>query len=202
MSQDSSVKALSPIRDTKRGNSSTSSQLGEVLPANRSSLSPFKSQSLILKRLSDLISNEKKNLMPRRKNMQHQDHEITYMTGYSIINEKPSKEKLIAPCSARNRKLLSIENAVMQQIEVSQDQSFGAKKFETTGPLGINLVNLENLQILMASAHRILNLVHEYYIKIKELLKRSKLSFSSRRTKEFSPTLCPVVMRNPGDLLF
>ena len=43
MSQDSFVKALSPIRDTKRGNSSTSSQLGEVLPANRSSLSPFKS---------------------------------------------------------------------------------------------------------------------------------------------------------------
>ena len=146
MSQDSSVTALSPICDTKRGNSSTSSQLGEVLLANCSSLSPFKSQPLILKRPSDLISNKKKNLMPRRKNMQHQDHEITYMTGYSIINEKPSKEKLIAPCSARNCKLLSIENAVMQQIEVSQDQSFGAKKFETTGPLGINLVNLENLQ--------------------------------------------------------
>nr|POE67249.1 serine/threonine-protein kinase bri1-like 2 [Quercus suber] len=60
MSQDSSVKAFTPIRDTKRGNSSTSSQLGEVLLANRSSLSPFKSQSLILKRPSDLISNEKK----------------------------------------------------------------------------------------------------------------------------------------------
>ena len=86
MSQDSSVKALSPIRDTKKGNSSTSSQLGEVFPANRSCLSPFKSQSLILKRLGDLISNEKKNLMLGRKNMQHQDHEITYMTGYSILN--------------------------------------------------------------------------------------------------------------------
>ena len=146
MSQDSSVKALSPIRDTKRGNSSTSSQLGEVLPANRSSLSPFKSQSLILKRPSDLISNEKKILMPGRKNIQHQDHEITDMTGYSILNEKPSKEKIIEPCSARKRKLLNIENVVMQQIEVSQDQSFGAKKFETTGPLGINSVNLENLQ--------------------------------------------------------
>ncbi|KAK7837817.1 regulator of telomere elongation helicase 1 like protein [Quercus suber] len=137
VSQDSSVKALSPIRDTKRGNSSTSSQLEEVLPVNRSSLSPFKSQSLIL----------------------------------------------MQPCSARKRKLLNIENAVMQQIEVSYDQSFGAKKFETTGPLGINLVNLENLQILMASAHKILNLVHEYCIKFEELLKRSKLSFSGRRMK-------------------
>ncbi|KAM3747686.1 hypothetical protein ACB098_05G053700 [Castanea mollissima] len=146
MSQDSSVKALSSIRNTKRGNSSTSSQLGEVLPANRSSLSPFKSQSLILKRPGDLIGNEIKILMPGRKNMQHQDHEITDMTGYSILNEKPSKEKLIEPCSARKRKLLNIENAVMQQIEVSHDQSFGAKKFETTGPLGINSVNLENLQ--------------------------------------------------------
>ena len=104
MSQDSSVKALSPIRDTRSGNSSTSSQLGEVLPANRSSLSPFKSRSLILKRRSDLISNEKKMLMFGRKNMQHQDHEITYVTGYSLLNEKPSKEKLIAPCSARKRK--------------------------------------------------------------------------------------------------
>ena len=135
MSQDSSVKALSPICDTKRGNSSTSSQLGEVLPTNRSSLSPFKSQTLILKCPSDLISNKKKILMPGRKNMQHQGHEITYMTGYSIIKEKPSKEKVIAPCSARKRKLLNIENAAMQQIEVSHDQSFGAKKFETTGPL-------------------------------------------------------------------
>nr|POF05582.1 leucine-rich repeat receptor-like protein kinase pxl1 [Quercus suber] len=81
----------------------------------------------------------------------------------------------------------------MQQIEVSYDQSFGAKKFETTGPLGINLVNLENLQILMASAHKILNLVHEYCIKFEELLKRSKLSFSGRRMKVFRPTLCPVV---------
>ena len=60
MSQDSSVKALSPIRDTIRGNSSTSSQLGEVFLANRSSLSSFKSQFLILKHPDDLISNEKK----------------------------------------------------------------------------------------------------------------------------------------------
>ncbi|KAK7837842.1 regulator of telomere elongation helicase 1 like protein [Quercus suber] len=109
-------------------------------------LSPFKSQSLILKCQSDLISNEKKILMPGRKNMQCQDHEITDMTGYSILNEKPSKEKIREPCSARKRKLLNIENAAMQQIEVSHDQSFGAKKFETTGPLGINSVNLENLQ--------------------------------------------------------
>ena len=84
--------------------------------------------------------------MPGRKNMQHQDHEVTYMTGYSILNEKPSKEKVIAPCSARKRKLLNIENAAMQQIEVSHDQSFGAKKFETAGPLSVNSVNLENLQ--------------------------------------------------------
>ena len=91
-SQDSSVKALSPIRETKGGNSSTSSQLGEVLLANHSSLSPFKSQSLILKRRSDLISNEKKILMSGRKNIQRQDYEITNVTGYSILNEKPSKE--------------------------------------------------------------------------------------------------------------
>ena len=42
---------------------------------------PLRVKSLILKRPSDLISNEKKILMPGRKNIQHQDHEITYVTG-------------------------------------------------------------------------------------------------------------------------
>ncbi|KAK4590598.1 hypothetical protein RGQ29_020951 [Quercus rubra] len=84
--------------------------------------------------------------MSGRKNIQHQDYEITNVTGYSILNEKPSKEKLIAPCSARKRKVLNVANAAMQQIKVSHDQLFGAKRFETTGPLGINSVNLENLQ--------------------------------------------------------
>ncbi|GMY34229.1 regulator of telomere elongation helicase 1 homolog isoform X1 [Fagus crenata] len=144
ISQDSSVKALSSILDTKRGNSS--SQVGEVLPANRSSLTPFKSQSLILKRSSDLICNENKLLMPGRKNMQHQDHEIIDLTGYSILDEKPSKE-LLAPCSARKRKLLGIENVAMQQIEVSHEHSSGAKKFEINGPLSINSIKLENSQI-------------------------------------------------------
>ncbi|KAK7837816.1 hypothetical protein CFP56_020667 [Quercus suber] len=51
MTQDYSVKALFPILDTKRGNSS--SQLAEVLPYNRSSLSP-------LRLLGDIICNEKK----------------------------------------------------------------------------------------------------------------------------------------------
>jgi regulator of telomere elongation helicase 1 len=120
--------------------------VGEVLPANRSSLTPFKSQSLILKRSSDLICNEKKLLMPGRKNMQHQDHEIIDLTGYSILDAKPSKE-LIAPCSARKRKLLSIENVAMQQIEVSHEHSSGANKFEINGPLSINSIKLENSQI-------------------------------------------------------
>ena len=86
MSQDYSVKALFPILDTKRGNSS--SQLGEVLLDNHSSL--------------------------------------------------------LAPCSSRKRKSLTIENVATQLIEVSKDHSFGEKKFKINGSsLIVNLVKLE-----------------------------------------------------------
>ncbi|GLT52921.1 hypothetical protein SLA2020_262300 [Shorea laevis] len=146
MSQDSSIKALSSILDIKRGNAS--GQVGEVLPANRSSLTPFKNQSLVLKHLSDPIGNVKKLLMPGRKNLQYQDPEIIDLTGYSVLDEQLSKEELIAPCSARKRKLLSAENVAMQKIEVSHERSSDGKKFEINGPsFSINPVKLESSQI-------------------------------------------------------
>ncbi|XP_059458900.1 regulator of telomere elongation helicase 1 homolog [Corylus avellana] len=133
MRQDSSVKALSSILDIKRGNAS--GQVGEVLPANRSSLTPFKNQSFVLKHLNDPIGNVKKLLMPGRKNMQYQDPEIIDLTGYSLLDEQLSKdEELIAPCSARKRKLLSTENVAMQKIEVSHEHSSDRKTFEINGP--------------------------------------------------------------------
>ncbi|XP_062156859.1 regulator of telomere elongation helicase 1 homolog isoform X3 [Alnus glutinosa] len=144
MSQDSSVKALSSILDIKRGNAS--GQVGEVLPANRSSLTPFKNQSLVLKHLSDPIGNVKKLLMPGRKNMQYQDPEIIDLTGYSVLDEL-GKEELIAPCSARKRKLLSAENVAMQKIEVSHEHSSDGKKFEINSPsFSINPVKLKSSQ--------------------------------------------------------
>lgn len=133
MRQDSSVKALSSILNIKRGNAS--GQVGEVLPANRSSLTPFKNQSLVLKHLNDPIGNVKKLLMPGRKNMQYQDPEIIDLTGYSLLDEQLSKdEELIAPCCARKRKLLSTENGAMQKIEVSHEHSSDGKTFEINGP--------------------------------------------------------------------
>jgi regulator of telomere elongation helicase 1 len=146
MSQDSSIKALSSILDIKRGNAS--GQVGEVLPANRSSLTPFKNQSLVLKHLSDPIGNVKKLLMPGRKNLQYQDPEIIDLTGYSVLDEQLSKEELMAPCSARKRKLLSAENVAMQKIEVSHERSSDGKKFEINGTsFSINPVKLESSQI-------------------------------------------------------
>ena len=70
------------------------------------------------------------------------------MTGYSILDEKPSNEELLAPCSSRMCKLLSTENVAMQKIEVSKDYSFGEKKFEINGSsVIISLVKLENLKV-------------------------------------------------------
>ena len=147
MRQDSSVKALSSILDIKRGNAS--GQVGEVLPANRSSLTPFKNQSLVLKHLNDPTGNVKKMLMPGRKNMQYQDPEIIDLTGYSLLDEQLSKdEELIAPCSARKRKLLSTENVAMQKNEVSHEHSSDGKTLEINGPsFSINPAKLESSQI-------------------------------------------------------
>lgn len=49
----------------------------------------------------------KKFMMPRRKNMQYQDHMTIDLTDYCVLDKQPSKAKLIVPCSSRKRKLVS-----------------------------------------------------------------------------------------------
>ena len=70
------------------------------------------------------------------------------MTGYSILDKKPSNKKILASCSSRKCKSLIIENVAMQLIEVSNDHSFGEKKFKINGSsLIVNLVKLENSNV-------------------------------------------------------
>ncbi|KAG6733763.1 hypothetical protein I3842_01G240500 [Carya illinoinensis] len=146
ISQDSSIKTSSSLPNTTKGN--FSSRVKEFLPANRSSLTLSKNQSLISKCSRDTICNEKNLPMPARKNMQNQAHEVIDLTGYSILDEQPSKEELLVPFHARKRKLVSMENVATQQIEVFHEHLSRAKKFETNGASsGINSVRLENSPI-------------------------------------------------------
>ena len=90
----------------------------------------------------------------------------------------------------------------MQLIEVSNDHSFGEKKFKINGSsLIVNLVKLENSNVFDGFSTKMLKLVQNCFIKIMGLLQRGKLSFSGRRTKVFNLILCPVLKRNPEDLV-
>lgn len=146
MSIDSSPRGLSSTPDNKRGNFST--QVGQILPANRSTLTPFKTRSLISNSSSDLICKEKNSLMLQRKNMRSQAYEIIDLSDHSILDEQPRKGELIAPFSARKRKLLSTENVATQQNEFSHGHLSNEKKFEINGPsFCISSGELEKSQI-------------------------------------------------------
>ena len=109
------------------------------------------------------------------------------MTGYSILDKKPSNKIFLAFCSSRKCKSLIIENVAMQLIEVSNDHSFGEKKFKINGSsLIVNLVKLENSNVFDGFSTKMLKLIQNCCIKIMGLLQRGKLSFSGRRTKVFN----------------
>lgn len=114
--------------EVKRSNSS--SHL-EVLPANRSSLSPFQASNL--KGSSDLVHYEKKMLHFGRKITQLQNHEVIDLSGNSLLDKKPRKEEAIAPCSIKKRKLLNTElDACISNVT---EIACGAESSELSYPL-------------------------------------------------------------------
>ncbi|KAA8541819.1 hypothetical protein F0562_022971 [Nyssa sinensis] len=122
-----SVK-LSSIFEVKQGN--ISSQMGEILPANRSSLTSYKqNQNLILKRPSDLFSYGKL-LVSGRKRMQHNNCEIVDLTSNALAGEK----ELIVPCSMKKHKILKIETDLRQQFEKTHEHLSIDKKTQPNNP--------------------------------------------------------------------
>ncbi|KAA8541817.1 hypothetical protein F0562_022969, partial [Nyssa sinensis] len=122
-----SVK-LSSTFEVKQGN--ISSQMGEILPANRSSLTSYKqNQNLILKRPSDLFSYGKL-LVSGRKRMQHNNCEIVDLTSNALAGEK----ELIVPCSMKKHKILKIETDLRQQFEKTHEHLSIDKKTQPNNP--------------------------------------------------------------------
>lgn len=136
MDQACYTKSLSSLHEVKKRN--TSSHSGEILPANLSSLSPYKAiQASKLKNSSDLIQFEKKLLLPGRESVQYRDHEFIDLTGNSSLDEKPRKEELIAPCSTKKRKVLSTEPDQKQCIKNISDIASDAESSQPSGFISI-----------------------------------------------------------------
>ncbi|XP_004302912.1 PREDICTED: regulator of telomere elongation helicase 1 homolog [Fragaria vesca subsp. vesca] len=143
--QDCPVK-LSPLPEARR--KKVSSLLGEIVPANRSSVTCCKDQSVSWKCSSTLLGNEKKpltlkresmqyqdrniiDLTLKRDSMQYQDRNIIDLTGGSMLKEKWSEE-MITLCSAKKCKV-SAEHDAAQHINNSPEHSSHTMDFESHG---------------------------------------------------------------------
>ncbi|KAM5579000.1 regulator of telomere elongation helicase 1 [Rosa sericea] len=131
VSQGCPVKLSSSITEARR--EKVSSLVGEIVPANRSSVTCCKDQSVSWKCSNNLLGNEKKLLSLKRESMQYQDRKVIDLTDESILNEKRSEE-LITPCSAKKSKV-SAEHDAAQHINNSIEHSSLTKDFESHGLL-------------------------------------------------------------------
>ncbi|KAL7162430.1 hypothetical protein ACSBR2_042840 [Camellia fascicularis] len=121
-----------------------SSQWGGILPANRSSLTPYKQKpSFMLKHSGDLFSNQKKLLISGRQSI-HQINREQDLTSNSSVDEE-RRGGLIASCSLKKPKL---EPVLTQHIENSHEPSSIVREAQlnTTSTIN-NLVKHEKLQV-------------------------------------------------------
>lgn len=146
MDKDKFVKPLSSVLEAKRGN--FSSQLGGVLPANRSSLTPYEqNQSLTLSSPSDLFSKKKSLLIPGRKIMQCSNSEMPYSFNSSLLGEKPSKEEVLVTCTAKKRRIAKLDPDAMQNFEMSHHHPFMVKNAQSNDHLANHSVKHDNSQL-------------------------------------------------------
>lgn len=129
--QDCIVKSSSSLPEARR--KKMSSLLGEIIPANRSSVTCCKDQSVSWKCSNDVLGNEKKLLTLKRESVQCQDRKVLGLSGTSILNGKWGEE-LVTPCSAKKCKV-STEHDAAQHIDNSIKHSFLTKDFESHGLL-------------------------------------------------------------------
>ncbi|CAK7356664.1 unnamed protein product [Dovyalis caffra] len=144
MDQGSTAKSLSSLLEAKRGKGSCQSK--DIFPANRSSLTPFKeSQDFKLNYSSTVIYNEKKMLIPGRKNIQQKD-EMIGLTGKPSSDEIQSRKELV-PFSAKKQKVFHAGYST-GQIENTLEHASVAERSQSIDPFSLSsLVKLENPQI-------------------------------------------------------
>ncbi|CAK9185657.1 unnamed protein product [Ilex paraguariensis] len=112
--------------------------VGEILPANRSFLTSDKqNQNLTLKHSSDLLTHEKKLLIPGTKNLPHSNHEIVDLTT-DALSDKRTCEEVIAPCSWKKARFGQVGMGVMLHCENSPEHSPVDRKAQSSVPFFIN----------------------------------------------------------------
>lgn len=133
--KDKSVKSLSSVLEAKRG--SFRNLLEGVLPANRSSLTPYEQKNplLTLSSPSDPITKKKSLIITGRKIMQCSDNELSYSSNSSLLSEKPSKE-VIATCTAKKRR-----------IEMFNQKPFIVKKAQLSNHLASHSVKRDTSKL-------------------------------------------------------
>ncbi|XP_043701718.1 regulator of telomere elongation helicase 1 homolog isoform X2 [Telopea speciosissima] len=113
-----SEQPLSSVLAASRG--STSSQLGEILPANRSTLTPCKKTHPLALEYSGVLScGEKKLWTSKRKDQHYHNCGVIDLTIDSQLDEKPSTAELVASCSSKKPKILETDSGVTQYSENS-----------------------------------------------------------------------------------
>ncbi|GKV43402.1 hypothetical protein SLEP1_g50693 [Rubroshorea leprosula] len=138
-----STNPISVLREVKRGNSS--SQLGGILPANRSFLTPCKEgQASELMQSSGHGFKDKKSI-PCGGNKQQKNHEVIDLIDDSLLDEKPSKEPQLVPLLTKKRKVLNIEHDTMQHVKNTGDHASGAQRSGSSDhPFMLTSVKVEN----------------------------------------------------------
>ncbi|XP_010249778.1 PREDICTED: regulator of telomere elongation helicase 1 isoform X2 [Nelumbo nucifera] len=109
--EDCSEKPLSSVLEASRGN--TCSQLGEILPANRSNLTHKHDSPSTIKHLKDPFYNQKRLRVSGKKSSNYQDCEVLDLTCNSPQDEQSSMAELIVPCSSKKPKIIEIDSDAM-----------------------------------------------------------------------------------------
>ena len=143
--KDKSVKSLSSVLEAKRG--SFPNLLGGVLPANRSSLTPYEqNKPLTLSSPSDLFSKKKSLLITGRKIMQCSNNEMSSSFNSSLLGGKPSKE-VLATSTAKKLRITKLDPGAMQNFEMSHQHPFIVKKAQLNDHLTNHSVKHDNSQL-------------------------------------------------------
>ncbi|XVE52106.1 hypothetical protein DITRI_Ditri02bG0095600 [Diplodiscus trichospermus] len=135
---------LSSLLEVKSSNDS--SQLGAILPANLSCFTPCMDMKK-LKRSSDLMVNEKRLSNTGRGKMQYQNHDVIDLTGDLLSNRQQIKEKQLAPCSMKKRKVLLKESDTLLDKSSNDYASDAQRSGPSNLPFIVSSVKHENLQI-------------------------------------------------------
>ncbi|KAK6914908.1 ATP-dependent helicase, C-terminal [Dillenia turbinata] len=148
LDQHDSFKSLSRVLEVKRADSS--SPLAEIIPANRSFLTPYKqkNQALTLNCSSDALCNKRKLLILERDTNKPQNCEMIDLTINPSNNVYLNNYEMALPCSSKRPRKLTEELDAMCHSNGSRENLYVIEKSETCcNSVTINLSQPEKLSM-------------------------------------------------------